>query len=449
MQNKKRFFHRLFQIFVSISFTINVFLFVSVIFNKDIRRNILPINKITRKLKKFFSIEPAKYPPGFWKKIRSSPIQKVIYPGQKEKMRKLESLGYLSGYRKAPQQKNITIYKKKLTYNGLNLLCSGHGPEAILMDMEGNQLHKWSYDVYSVWSDYKPPNGSHNHEMWRRVHLMNNGDLLAIFEGVGLIKIDKNSNLIWGYQCKAHHDLFVSKEKQIFVLTRSAKIYPKYNKIEPILEDFITILDQNGQEINRISILKCIENSDYMTILNRKEIKGDFLHTNTIELIDNRLASKFKEIREGNVLLSIPRFDMVCVVDLEKEQVVWAIFNLWGAQHHPTVLKNGNILIFDNVGAKDQSRVLEFNPLTQQICWKYTGTSKKPFFSLNCGSCQRLPNGNTLISETEGGRAFEVTPDKKIVWEFFNPFRAGKKKELIAAVYEIIRIDPNFPLDWL
>lgn len=42
-----------------------------------------------------------------------------------------------------------------------------------------------------------------------------------------------------------------------------------------------------------------------------------------------------------------------------------------------------------------------------------------------CGG-QRLPNGNTIIcsyGQTDGAkpRIFEVTRDKKVVWEFFHP----------------------------
>ncbi len=65
------------------------------------------------------------------------------------------------------------------------------------------------------------------------------------------------------------------------------------------------------------------------------------------------------------------------------------------------------------------------------------------FFSELCGTCQRLPNGNTLITESTRGRAFEVTPDKEIVWEFFNPHRAGENDELIATLFELIRIPPG------
>jgi len=38
------------------------------------------------------------------------------------------------------------------------------------------------------------------------------------------------------------------------------------------------------------------------------------------------------------------------------------------------------------------------------------------------GYAQRLPNGNTLITESSFGRFFEVTKQGEIVWEYVNPF---------------------------
>ena len=37
------------------------------------------------------------------------------------------------------------------------------------------------------------------------------------------------------------------------------------------------------------------------------------------------------------------------------------------------------------------------------------------------GYAQRLPNGNTLITESSFGRFFEVTKEGEIVWEYVNP----------------------------
>ena len=50
--------------------------------------------------------------------------------------------------------------------------------------------------------------------------------------------------------------------------------------------------------------------------------------------------------------------------------------------------------------------------------WQYTSEG---FFSKTRGSAQRLPGGNTLVSESDTGHVFEVTPDGDVVWRFANP----------------------------
>jgi len=52
------------------------------------------------------------------------------------------------------------------------------------------------------------------------------------------------------------------------------------------------------------------------------------------------------------------------------------------------------------------------------------------------------------MTESDNGRAVEVTPDKEIVWEYYNPHRAGENDEFIASVMEMIRLKPDFPIDW-
>ena len=118
-------------------------------------------------------------------------------------------------------------------------------------------------------------------------------------------------------------------------------------------------------------------------------------------------------------------------------------------QHDPKVIPNGNLLLFDNRGRGNASSVLELDPLTGETVWEYHGTPEAPFFSLTCGTAERLPNGNTLVTESDSGRAFEVTRAGEIVWEFWNPQRAGENGEYIATLFEVVRLPPEFPLDWL
>ena len=175
----------------------------------------------------------------------------------------------------------------------------------------------------------------------------------------------------------------------------------------------------------------------------------DVLHTNTLELLDGKFTHLCPAFKKGNVLISSRHTHMVAVVDPKQEKVVWALTGFWNHQHHPTFLDTGNMLVFDNNNWSGFSKVIEINPLTQEISWEYQGDDQHPFYTESCGEAHRLPNGNTLIVESDTGRIFEVTPDKTIVWEYVNPNRTGKNNELIASLFKVERLKPGFPLDWL
>ena len=72
------------------------------------------------------------------------------------------------------------------------------------------------------------------------------------------------------------------------------------------------------------------------------------------------------------------------------------------------------------------------------IEWEYKSEPPEKFFSTQRGASQRFPNGNTLITESDKGRAFEITKDGKVVWEFYNPHVKKKKKER-APIYRLLR----------
>ena len=166
---------------------------------------------------------------------------------------------------------------------------------------------------------------------------------------------------------------------------------------------------------------------------------GDFdiLHTNSIEIINRDIHGFCKK---GDWLISIHRIDFVGILDVEKDEFTWN----WGpgdldGQHNPTVLDNGNMLIFDNgFKHRDFSRVVELNPLNKKIEWHYKSDPPRKFFSDTRGSCQRLPNGNTLIAESNKGHVFEITKDGNLVWEFYTCVRSRDQKR--AAIYRIERV---------
>lgn len=330
------------------------------------------------------------------------------------------------------------------------------------MDMDGVVLHTWSYDFEDVWppgSEATRREGYFEVDYWRRAHLLEDGGLLAVYEGFGIVKLDRDSNLVWSYPRSdgganeadpgAHHDLFVDDGGMIYVLTRRAHIVPRVDLGWPILEDFITVLTPDGEPIDSLSLLEAFEDSRFAPLLITAASSGDIFHTNTIEVFDGRHADVAPIFKKGNALISLRELNVIAIVDMELRQVVWAITGMAARQHQPTLLENGNMLLFDNLGNAGRSRVIEFDPLTQVVVWEYPGAGADGLFSETCGSNQRLPNGNTLITETDRGRALEVDTDGSIVWEFLNPHRAGESDELIASLFEVVRLPPDLPLGWL
>ncbi len=90
------------------------------------------------------------------------------------------------------------------------------------------------------------------------------------------------------------------------------------------------------------------------------------------------------------------------------------------------------------------SRVLEVDPTTNTIVWEYRDTPPYNFFSPTISGVRRLPNGNTLITEGNFGRMFQVTPDKQVVWEYINPyFPAGPDGALVNGVFRATHYLPE------
>lgn len=407
---------------------------------------------------------------GRWHRVPGRPAETLDDKQQRE-MERLEAIGYLSGSREAVSETGVTVHQRALAGKGYNLYTSGHGPEAVLIDMDGRELHRWRLPFHEAWPPERADGGRGKEreaaagmkkqrgarpdadvQYWRNAHLFPNGDLLAIFEGQGLIKLDKASNLIWASRCGAHHDLDLLDNGDILVLTREARINPLISEEKPVLEDYIVTLDAaSGRENGRVSLLGAFSRAPRFEELWRSSENevGDIFHTNTLFLMHDPPPGVPPAFTAGRVLTSMKSLDVVAVVDLEEELVVWARSGRFKAQHDPRLLPNGNLLLFDNLGVPARSRVLEFDLKTWRPVWSYIGVPERPFFSETCGTSQRLGNGNTLITESDGGRAFEVTPDGEIVWEFFNPHRAGDRDQFIASLFTVNRLDSGFPLDWI
>ena len=128
----------------------------------------------------------------------------------------------------------------------------------------------------------------------------------------------------------------------------------------------------------------------------------------------------------GDVLISLRQINTIAIIDRQTQKIRWERRDdLWGGQHDCQMLENGNIMLFANgmntTAPHVHSFITEFNPDTNETVWEYRDDPVTYFYSHHISGAERLWSGNTLICEGSFGRIFEVTPDKKIVWEFINP----------------------------
>jgi hypothetical protein len=372
-------------------------------------------------------------PPGRWHVLpRGGAISE-----REDEIARLLSLPYVAGRHEAESRVGVVVHDTTRTSDGLNLYVSGHEPEALLIDMDGRLLHRWRLSFQEAFGGAKP---SFYTGYWRRAHLLPDGALLAIFQAGGMVKLDFDSNLLWVVDEGFYNDLEVTDHGTILAIGKAARVVPAINPDEPVLEDFIVELSPDGRIIGRLSLLQSIVDSRFAELLQPMADQGDIFHTNTVEWLDGRLASVSSLYSRENLLVSFREVDIVGIIDPRREELLWAARGPWDAQHQPTLLDDGSVLIFDNRGADGLARVVEFDVPRGEIAWEYAGPADAPLTSNEAGSCQRLPNGNTLITESERGRAIEVTRDGEVVWEFLSPHRAGPQQNLVATLFDVVRL---------
>lgn len=395
---------------------------------------------------------------GRWRKARSVPTAKTGETTEKTDAEnralyeQLLALGYVTGSQ-APRGQGISIHDPSRAFDGFNFYTSAHEEMAVLIDMQGRVLHEWRHSFADA-IDGPPPMGEdQSRRWWRRGWLLENGDVIALNTGMGIMRIDKDSNLLWVKALYVHHDLVFRKDGGFITLTREVRPIPRIHPTRPVVEDMVVYLNHAGEVERSFSLLEAFERSPFKqamlsSIPTQLNQKGDPMHTNSIVLLDGTGAERHPAFAAGNLLLSFRALNAIGIVDPKSETMVWFHRGEFAAQHDPQVLASGNVLLFDNRGLGEASRILELDPETGKIQWQYVGSEQAPFYSKQCGIVAALPNGNVLITESDNGRAFEITRKGEIVWEFLSPHRAGDSGEFVATLPELIRLPRDFPMAW-
>ncbi|NIU46170.1 MAG: hypothetical protein GWN38_18925 [Nitrospinaceae bacterium] len=306
--------------------------------------------------------------------------------------------------------------------------------------MEGNIVHKWQVPIEQYWDTANAQNRGFNpqlaHVGWRAAKALPNGDLIFIAIayrspwGLAMVRVDKDSRVIWSYLKNAHHDFDIGDDGRIYLLTHDIiQTAPKGLEFldMPAFDERINILSPDGKELYEFSLLEAIGRSKYKEVLlkgGETNMKGDLLHTNTVKVIGPSFARHAPFAREGQVALFFREKNALAIFDLKEEKIVWAKTGFGKGAHDPDFLDNGQILLFDNKGLSNGwSRVVFMDSKNFNILRSIEGHPDRPFVSAIRSRQQWLPNGNVMITESDTGRLFEVSQTDEIVWEYVNPVR--------------------------
>ena len=255
-----------------------------------------------------------------------------------------------------------------------------------------------------------------------------------------IFEVDKNNKIVWDYRFSDHFDEM------------------------PFDDDFKkTMFKYPTWQVTRTPGVKA----------------ADWIHCNSMSKLGpnhwyDEDPVKHSWAHPDNIIVSNRQTQTSFIIDKKTKKIVWhigpdyykdSVWYLNGepqkgralsrlgqivGQHHTHMIPAGlpgagNIMIYDNGGysgygprnpatetgwsnsRRDYSRVIEFNPVTLEKVWEHSAATMGlregyKFYSDYVSSAQRLPNGNTLITNGAVGQLQEVTPDHEIVWEYISPW---------------------------
>lgn len=360
-------------------------------------------------------------------------------------LRSLAALPYTNYVVEAEERKEkagVMLYDEALAYDGVNLYCNHYEKTsgAYLIDMTGRVVHQWH---------------AADSSMWKLVTVDKSGNVYAVLdndERVRLVKMDWNSTVLFELPGRFHHDIRLLDDGSVVTLKREQRVLRHKGQAVRILDDYMVRISSAGRVVKSISLFDLMRgHSVVQRVLDLAIAPGsarrilDILHTNTAEVLDRDIPGF---CRKGNILFCMRNLDLILVWDYESNEIVWQHDGdgEWQHPHEPTLTTSGNLLIFDNGRLREWSRIIEMDPITRQIVWEYRGDPPTSFFTARRGSTQRFVNGNTLVTESDTGRVFEITEDGKLVWEWYNPLFSNQGRSI---VYKMKRFEPGVVDAWM
>lgn len=375
----------------------------------------------------------------------------------------------------------VTI--NNVTDNGELIMLSGffredNAHEVRLIRRDGTLVNRWPVYFSKTFPNPdhlgNPPASDWNADTHGAL-VLPDGSVIFNFEYNGLAKLDRCGNTIWALGHETHHSVELAEAGGYWVLGQrliegipdKQTPYPPF--LPPIIDSKLLHVSEDGKILTEISVPGLFYKNDLDHLLTSasqyfqaayEPFGKEIVHINKVAELSSELAGDFPMFEAGDLLLSMRSLNLVMVVSPETQIIKWWHIGPWKRQHDPEFVRGGKILVFNNniyidavfertgtdrrlrrtnVTMPRLSNIIELDPATNQyqVRYGYGGAPGEEMLSVIRGKLDPVPNDGILITESDGGRAFEVDNNRNIVWQYINRYEDNEVAELTEArLYE-------------
>lgn len=327
--------------------------------------------------------------------------------------------------------------------------------ELRLLKRDGTVVARWPVQFSKFFPDTShlltPPATDWNVEIHGAL-IHPDGSVVLDFEYGGLVKLDRCGKTVWTLAEPTHHSVERAETGGYWVPGKryfkvgEASPFPPY--APPFDIDNLLRVSEDGKVLKKIYVSDIFIKNGLEQVItagenHRFKVEGnpglEIVHLNKIEELTSDIAGDFPLFEAGDLLLSFRGRNLVMVIDPETLKVKWWRIGPWRRQHDPEFSRNGKIVVFNNnlyYGApvpNRSSNIIEIDPVSDKYRILYGDKESQKMLSFFGGKVDLTPYGSLMITEFDGGRAFEVDKNGNTMWEYINRYDSERVTKITEA----------------
>lgn len=323
--------------------------------------------------------------------------------------------------------------------------CPRWGCIAWITDRAGKVLHAWEVDLDELWKGLEGVSGPVSNLSLYPVGMAlgKDGSLVVSFQGretypvhIGITKLDRDGRILWKRFDRSHHWISMDQEGRIYTPFSTSVRDERYVgatavdvtcKTGEATVDAIRVLSAEGKALRELPIRDAFLKAGLRGQFYNLRDGCNPTHLNSVKLATAQVAAALPGAKAGDLLVSLRETNTVALLDADTGAVKYSIAGRTAAQHGPTFLPDGTVLVFDNLGGERKlggTRVVRLDLVkgTSETVFPKGGEAMLPVTSDTAGAIDVSPDGRrALVSITHQGRIVEIdVASGKPLWTYDN-----------------------------